>query len=217
LRHLRRTLLVLGLVASCAPAAADAKNTRVVPAHRVVGVSGGELIGQGFARGYARPAGESPSPCGRLGPKDKVFVVSTTGETTTCTIKPGTPVFIFGLGGACSNVEPAPFFGEDEAAQRECAEAFTEEFVQELRVSVDGEAPVDIRTDAFELFSPQMTFQLPPDNGFGIPPRSGTLVAVTYSALIRGLPPGQHTIVIDVVTPEFAVTTTMIINVVPGV
>lgn len=86
-------------------------------------------------------------------------------------------------------------------------------FVQELRVSVDGLPPVDILTARFEVVSPQMTAELPPDNVFGIPAQTATLVAHAWMAQVRELRPGQHTISVDAVTTEFAITSTFILNV----
>jgi hypothetical protein len=188
-----------------------------VPATVVHGLTGGELIGAGFARDYATPTDAPPNPCPTLGRRGEILVMSVTGETTTCTVKPGTPIFIFGLGGACSDVEPPPFFGVDEAAQRACARQTTHDFVLDVQVSLDGGAPVEVRTDRFEAVSPQMTFVLPENNGFGLPAGTvGTLVADVYVALVRNLPPGRHTIVSNVVTADGSFTTTLIVDVVPG-
>jgi hypothetical protein len=139
-----------------------------------------------------------------------------TNETTTCTVDTRTQLVIFGLGSACSDVEPPPFFGADEAAQRACAIAFDQAFVTELRVTVDGRTPVDFRTERFEVISPQLTAEVPPDSPFGLPAGPATLVAHAWMAEIRKLRPGQHTISVDAVTTDFAITSTFILNVVHG-
>ena len=139
------------------------------------------------------------------------------GGTVTCPVKPGTPIFVFGFGSACSDVDPDPFFAIGEAAQRTCARENTHESVLEAHVTVDGGAPVDIRRDRFEVTSPQVTAVLPEDNPFGVP--AGTtahLVSDIYAAAIRSLTPGRHTILVDVETVFVPFTGTTIIDVVPG-
>ena len=41
--------------------------------------------------------------------------------TTECSASRGTTLFVTGWSSECSDVEPAPFFGADEAEQRTCA------------------------------------------------------------------------------------------------
>jgi hypothetical protein len=205
------------------PAAARSEGhrggARVVPAHVIHGVTGGELAGVDFARGYA---GVPETDCPRVGRRGEILQVGPNGEdggrTVTCTVKPGTPIFVFGFGSACSDVElGTPFGGEDEAAQRTCARERTQADVLAVQVTVDGAAPVDIRSDRFEVTSPQMTAVLPADNPFDKP--AGTtahLVADIYAAAIRGLTPGQHTITVDVMTVYGPFGGTTIVDVVPG-
>jgi hypothetical protein len=190
---------------------------RIVPAHVVRGLTGGELIGAGFAADYVRPV-DTPSPdCRTLGRRDDILLMTPTGTTITCTVKPGTPILVFGLGSACSNIEGPPFYGEDAAAQEDCAREFNRTFALGTQVSIDGRRPVDLLTDRFEVTSPQRTVVLPENNFLGQPAGTvGTLVAVAYIGVVRGLTPGQHTIVNEIVTPEFADATTLIVNVVPG-
>ena len=222
--HLRRIVLAGLAVALCAVpvAAADGsdehgRSAAVVPVHQVDGTPAGEFIGAGFARDYTTPAGEVPpgDPCETVGDKHQALVMGPTGETTTCTVDRRTQLVIFGLGGACSDVEPDPFFGADEAAQRACVLAFDHEFVTALRVTVDDDTPVDVRKPRFEVISPQQMLQIPPDNAFGLPAGPATLVAHAWMAQLRTLRPGQHTVSVDVVTTEFAITSTFILNVLP--
>jgi hypothetical protein len=220
-RCLRAVAVTVAALICAGPAAARsdgrAGGARVVPAHVIHGLRGGELVGVDFARGYSG----APTPdCLRLGRRSEILQVGPNGATITCTVKPGTPIFVFGFGSACSDVElGTPFGAEGEAAQRACARAHTHAEVLAVHVTVDGEAPVDIRSARFEITSPQMTAVLPEDNPFGLP--AGTtahLVADIYAAAIRGLSPGRHTIVVDVLTAfdpsPFGGTT--IVNVVPG-
>jgi hypothetical protein len=201
------------------PAAARSEGhrdgARVVPAHVIHGVTGGELLGVAFAPSYT---GVATPDCRRLGRRSEILQAGPNGGTVTCTVKPGTPIFVFGFGGACSDVElGSPFGAEGEAAQRTCARATTHEFVLAVQVTVDGAAPVDIRSDRFEVTSPQMTAVLPEGNPFGQPAgTSAHFVADIYAAAIRGLTPGRHTVVVDVMTVFGPVGGTTIIDVVPG-
>jgi hypothetical protein len=209
-------------VAICAvPAAARSGDrsggARVVPAHVIHGLTGGELIGAGFAQFYAGRIGDPPAICPTSGRRGEILRMSPTGETLTCTVKPGTPIYINGMGNACSDIEPAPFFGEDAAAQATCTWAFLHDFVIEINLSIDGAAPVNIRQDRFEFVSPQMTVVLPEDNFFGLEAgTTATLVAGGYLAVVRGLTPGRHRIVSEVVSSDGDFTSTLIVNVVPG-
>jgi len=225
MRHLGLTVLAALAVALCASPTAPAAGSHelgsdgaVVPVHKVAGTPADEFIGEGFAQDYAAHAGDTPpaNPCRIVGTKREALVMGPNGETNACTVSRRTQLVIFGLGSACSDVEPPPFFGADEAAQRACAAAFDYEFVTELRVTVDDRAPVDIRTKRFEVVSPQMTVQLPDDNVFGIPAQTATLVAHAWMAQVPELRAGQHIISVDAVTTDFAITSTFILNVLPG-
>jgi hypothetical protein len=227
MRHLCLSVVAALAVALCASPTAPADGSHglggdgaVAPVHKVAGTPAGEFIGEGFAEDYAAHAGDAPpaNPCATVvGPRGEALVMGPTGETNACTVSRSTQLVIFGLGSACSDVDPAPFFGADEAAQRACAVAFDHEFVTELRVTVDGRRPVEIRRERFEVVSPQMTVQLPEDNVFGIPPQTATLVAHAWMARVPELRTGQHTISVDAVTTDFAITSTFMLNVVvPG-
>lgn len=215
-------VVVAVAVAICAaPAAARPGDhsgaARIVAANVIHGLTVGELIGAGFARDYAGQIGDPPGICPTLGRRGEILVMGPSGETSTCTVKPGTPILILGMGNACSDVEPEPYFGEDAAAQTACTRAVLHGFVSEIHVSVDGGASVNIRTERFEFVSPQMTVVLPEDNFFGVPAgTTATLVANGYVATIRGLTPGRHEIVSTAVTSDGTFTTTLIVNVVPG-
>jgi hypothetical protein len=222
-RHLRPTVLAAFAVALCASPIAPADGSHrlggdgaVVPVHKVAGTPAGEFIGERFAEEYGAHVGDTPAgdPCATVaGPRGEALVMGATGETNACTVSRGTQLVIFGLGSACSDVEPPPFSGADEAAQRACAVAFDHAFVTGLRVTVDGRRSVEIRRARFEVVSPQMTVQLPEDNVFGIPAQTATLVAHAWMAQIPALHTGQHTISVDAVTTDFTVTSRFILNV----
>lgn len=222
--HLRRTVLAAFAVTLCATAPAAAsdgshghgRDKSVMPLHKVAGVPADEFLGNAFARDYATPAGIDPHAdrCEILGRKAGTLVIGPSGDTNACTVSKRTQIAIFGFGAACSDVEPEPFFGADEEAQRECALAFDAAFVDDIRVTVDGKPAVDIHRRRYEVISPQTGFTLPPDNIFGIPPRDGTLTAHAWLAEVRALRPGVHTVSVDAVTTDFAITTTFTLTVV---
>jgi hypothetical protein len=214
---------VAAAVAICTVPSAAARSgdrsggARLAPAHVIHGMTGGELVGAGFAQFYGSQVDEPPQICPMVGRRNDILRMSPTGEISACTVKPGTPIYINGMGNACSDVEPEPFFGEDAAAQAACTWAFLHDFVLEINISVDGRTPVNIRQDRFEFTSPQMTVVLPEDNLFGLEAgTTATLVAGGYLAVIRGLTPGLHRIVSEVVSSEGDFTSTLIVNVVPG-
>jgi hypothetical protein len=209
----RRCYAVLAVVAValCAATVASAHPHKrgggvVEPVHKVAGLTGSELLGEGWVQELSVPAGTFSGGCFPIGPKGKVVGVSPGPDlTATCTIKKGTSLFIY-IGSNCSNVEPPPFFGADETAQRECAVAVDEFFVA-ISIALDGGEPVDIRKPRFELISPQRAVVLPENNFLGVPAGPATIVAHAWAALVKKLRPGQHTVTV-VVTDIEGVTTT---------
>lgn len=86
-----------------------------------------------------------------------------------------------------------------------------------ILVGIDGGPPVNIGLDSFLAVSRQGTVDLPDPNIFGDPGnRQATFVAAAYSALVRPLPPGTHTITVTIVGGPFAGTNRAVVNVVPG-
>lgn len=208
--------LTLGLSAAVTGAAQAHQGAAVVPAHHVAGLSGGELLGESWARRFELPAeNRFVGGCQRLGRGRQVLSpVIGDDDTASCTAPSGTPVFLR-FGTVCDDVEPPPFFGADEAAQRACAVA-ADDAVVALRIAVDGGRPVAIRRDRFELISPQLRVQLPPDNIVGVPPQPMTFVAHAWGALVRGLCRGKHTITFEIVMPDGAFTVSVFVNIVRG-
>jgi hypothetical protein len=111
--------------------------------------------------------------------------------TLTCTVKPGTKIFVTAFTSECSNVEPPPYFGRDEAEQRACARA-ADANVTRTDVTLDGE-PVPVR----ETESGLLRLTLPADNIFAAPAGPALSVAHGWVALLHPLTPGTHTITID--------------------
>jgi len=211
-------LVVTGALCSVPVAAAKPPGGAVIsPVHHAGGLSAGELLGQFWAVQLENPGDAFLGGCLTLGKRGKIAAPAPDENfTATCTVKPGTPVYI-APGSECSDVEDPPFFGADEAAQRECAIAFDRDFFVRVEVSVDGAAPLDVLEPRFEDVSPQMSVDLAPDNFLGVPPQAATFVAHAWAFLVRGLTPGEH--VIDVVTEDpdgFVIDAVLTINVVPG-
>jgi hypothetical protein len=218
-KHLRWTLVLAATVALCAVPAAAAKppgGAVISPVHHVGGLPAGELLGQFWAVQLENPADAFLGDCFTLGNHGKIAVPAPDENfAATCTVKPGTPVYI-APGSECSDVEEPPFFGEDEAAQRECALAFDRDFFVSITVSVDGAAPFDVRKPRFEDISPQMTVDLDPDNFLGVPAQTANFVAHAWAFVVRGLTPGEHVIDVVAETSDGVVTDAVLtINVVP--
>jgi hypothetical protein len=126
------------------------------------------------------------------------------GGVESCTVKPGTKVFI-----AASSVECSTFEGNGttEAELRTCARE-ADELVAPT-VTVDGKhVPVE------EVETPLLNIVLPDDNLFEqAAGTQGLSVGHGWVALLHPLTPGTHTIVID---PAEAPTITTKIVVKPG-
>lgn len=134
-------------------------------------------------------------------------------DTATCTGTRPTRLLVF-WGSVCSNREgSAP---ETEAEQLACAKAEDQE-ITAVNVTVDDDDTVDIVRPRFEVFSPQRTIALPPDNVFGTDQPTATFAAHAWGAVIRSLRPGQHTVTFEVVTVHFGRGTfTIFLNIVRG-
>jgi hypothetical protein len=218
-KHLRWIVLGSVALALCAaqPAAARPPGGAVIsPGHAAGGLSGPQLLGESWAIQLEQPADAFLGGCLFVGNRDKVAVpVPDENLTAFCTVKPGTAVYIL-PGSECSDVEDPPFFGADAAEQRACAIAFDRDFFVAASISVDGGTPVDMLRPRFEVVSPQMTVDLPEDNLLGVPPGPATFVAHAWAVLVRGLPPGEHVISVDVTTSDGVTTTVpLTIDVVP--
>jgi hypothetical protein len=208
MRHLRRTVLAAIAVAICAAPVASAHSTHhdrggaVVAPARGGGLSGGELLGAAWARGFAMPVGAVDPFRGGCVPLARNVLHPSIGDdgTATCTITQRTRLFVF-FGSACSNVEPDPYRFDTEADQLACAAA-VDQALHELNVTVDGET-INIVRPRFEVASPQTTVQLPGENQFGVPAGPMTFTAHAWAAVIRRLRPGRHTVAVQVVAPDW--------------
>jgi hypothetical protein len=207
-RHLRHTVLSALVVALCAAPVAGAH----APRKAVITPSRGALLGAGMAQLYSLPVSENPlagngNPCLTVGHK----VIWPFGSATHCTVKQGTAILLVNGSAWSSAEDPFPM---DEAAQRAVALAADQAF-SEIQVTVDDADPVDIHKPRFELFSPQRTVQLPAENVLGVPAQTVTVTAHAWSALVRNLRPGHHTIVAEAVIDGERFAETPVIDVVP--
>jgi hypothetical protein len=211
-------------------AQAVAQDGRLVPAtQRLAGLTGGQLIGEETRLLLELPVADNPlagkgQSCFPAGHGGDVLIVWTRPENqppAECTVKPGTSVFLFAAFVFCDPVEPPPFFAVGEEAQRQCAlkglQTLPEfDAIDAILVTVDGGTPIDIASDPYVAVSPQGTAQLPEDNVLDVAPQETTFVTAGYVAMIRPLPPGEHTITVEVVGGPFAGTTSATVTVVPG-
>jgi hypothetical protein len=209
MKHLRWAVLAVLAVGLCAAPVATAHDHKgggavVAPAHKVAGLTGGELLGEAWVQLLSHPANTFAGSCTPV-VRRVVSPEPDANANSSCTIEKGTSLFI-PVGSDCSNVEPDPFFGADEAAQRECAIAADEFFVA-ISIAVDGGEPVDIRKPRFELISPQRSVELPEDNYLGVPAGPATFVAHGWAGLVKKLPLGEHTITVVVADSEGGTTT----------
>jgi hypothetical protein len=99
---------------------AQSADTKLAPASgRLAGFTGGELLGEEIRQLLEIPTADNPfagagESCFAAGHKDKVLIVWTRPEEApTCTVRPGTPIFLFALFKECSDVE-TPFRTEAE-------------------------------------------------------------------------------------------------------
>jgi hypothetical protein len=154
-------------------------------------------------------------PCVDLGGIVAPFAPVLGSPTLTCTVKPGTKIFVAAWTSECSTLEGPPFFGSDEPALRACARA-VDAGITRTDVTLDGTlVPVS------EVESGLLHLNLPADNIFGAAAGPGPLsVAHGWAVLLHPLTPGTHEITLHIEgayvgTPViFDNTTTIIVK--PG-
>jgi hypothetical protein len=168
------------------------------PNQMIDGLSGGDVMGEGWYTELSLPTSANPF----FGKGDRCLTLGRTGgvllalssEPVSCTVEQGTTVFVIGITGFCDNVEPPPFFGADEAAQRECILALLDQDVTGISLTVDGGEPVDLHVDSYLTCSPQRQVQLPKNNLLKVKPQPMTFTACGWVAWLKDLPVGLHTI-----------------------
>lgn len=119
------------------------------------------------------------------------------GVSSTCTVKPGTRVFISELSAECSTAEAPPFHGNNPVQLRECVRSVLLGPVGNFfthRVTVDDkDVPLTFVT------APPQQVNLPADNVLGPPTppaQEATSVAAGWLAVLHPMRPGTHQIVI---------------------
>jgi len=132
-------------------------------------------------------------PCVDLGGVVAPFAPALGSPTLTCTVKPGTKVFVAAWTSECSTLEAPPFFGTNEAELRACARA-VDAGITRTDVTLDGKT-VPVR----EVESGLLHLDLPADNIFGAPAGTGPLsVAHGWVALLHPMKLGTHTITLHI-------------------
>jgi hypothetical protein len=159
--------------------------------------------------------GGGGDPCVDLGGVVAPFAPALGSPTLTCTVKPGTKVFVAAWTSECSTLEEPPFFGSNEAELRACARAVDAGIIRR-DVTLDGKA---VRVS--EVESGLLRLDLPADNIFGAAAGKGPLsVAHGWVALFHPLTPGTHEITLHITGTykgeafDFHNTTTIIVK--PG-
>jgi hypothetical protein len=190
--RLSRVLVValVALGAAAAPAAA-------VPDRKL-----GDSLGAMWKAILETPTPQNPfggggPTCVDLG--GAVAPFSAFGEPITCTVKPGTKIFVAAWSSECSTIEEPPFFGGNEAELRACAIAVNAG--ASVRVKLDGR-----RVPITDVTSGLVRLNFPADNIFGAAPGTGPTpgglpylsVANGKVALLHPLTPGMHTIMLDI-------------------
>jgi hypothetical protein len=221
-------LAVISLFALATPAVAAQPDNGIVDASKPVnGFVASQLLGEEFRQLISLEPDNNPlagngNPCMSEGPRQKVLILFTVPDANppaNCTVKPGTPIFFSSLFAECSNVEAPPFFGKNEQAQRKCAlDDLAEAPFDAIQVTIDSATQVNIGLKRYLAVSRQQTVCLPEPNILGVAGnRQATFVVAAYSALLRPLPPGTHTISVTIVGGQFAGTNRAIVNVMPGI
>lgn len=204
-------VMMLAIVGASAQAGV-ARHGELVPASgRLAGLTGGQLLGEEVRQILELPPAVNPylgngDSCFAAGRKDKVLIAWTREVAPTCTVKPGTPIFVMTSWWECSNVETneESAGGPTEAGQRKCAlkSLRADNVLDAILVSIDGRRPVNVYSDRYLAVSRQVTADLPASNLFGLPEQEMTFVAAAWVAMIRPLPPGTHRIRVETVPPK---------------
>ena len=195
MRHLHHFVLAAVAVTLSVTPVAGAHGHHADGRGAVVAPAKAKWLNEFWVQLYSLPVSENPfagngNPCMTVGHK----VITDLGGQ--CTIDQGTALMV-GLGTVWSNVEDP--FPETEAEQRAISLDIDEASLREIHVIVDGGTPVDIRMPRFEVFPRQRTVELPADNILGVSAQTATFTGHSWSAVVRKLRPGQHTIIVDVV------------------
>jgi hypothetical protein len=190
-------LLVLGFVWGL-PAGVSAQGT-VVPFDAALY---GDLAAQWWKWALSSPLPSNPlldttGDRAHVGQTADVFFLAGTffGSTTrSVTISSRDRLFFPVINVECSNVEPPPFFGSNDAELSECAATFINPDFDVLSASIDGVPVMDLTS--FRAQSPAFDFRMPAHQNVlgadGV--NSGRSVGDGYWLLLEPLSPGEHVI-----------------------
>jgi hypothetical protein len=179
-RLARAVLLAVLALAALAPSASAVPDKKL-----------GGTLGAMWKTVLETPKPQNPffggSPCIDLG--GTVAPFSASGANITCTVKPGTKIFVAAYSSECSTFEGPPYDGTDDPTLRACAHRVNEN-VETPFVTLDGK-PVSVAV----VESPLLHIVLPANNIFDLPARTtGLSVAHGWVALLHPLTPGKHVI-----------------------
>ena len=160
---------------------------------------------------FLTPSAQNPFGAGGVSAETACFDLGGTvapfaplpGFRGTCTVKPGTKIFVVASSVECSTFEgdtpPQPPSATEEQL-RTCAR--TNDLPAAPTVTVDGKPML-----ATEAQTPLMNITLPPENIFGLePPKTtGLSVAHGWVTLLHPLTPGTHTIALPTITTTIEV------------
>jgi hypothetical protein len=113
------------------------------------------------------------------------------GGAITCVVPAETAIFVPIIGFECSTVEPAPYFGRDEAELRGCATAGIDA-VTAVSVSIDGQEVPEL--ERYRATTPLFALTFAEANIFDVPPGIAQSVVDGYQLIIESLPEGEHEI-----------------------
>ena len=219
----RRLCLVIGLVISLTAfsfvvlAQGGNKNPGVIPPNgKFRGLSYEDLEARFWQSLFAIPVVDGDHPLISGGAVDvgngiSVLAAPFGGADLDITIPAGTALFFPLVNSECSELEPDPFHGDDEAEQRACANDWMDQ-AYDLSATIDGRAIRSLES-AYRFESEQYVFGPLPDNNifefFGLPDTVGatsTSVDAGYYLFLAPLSVGEHEIhitgAIDPFTPD---------------
>ena len=181
--RLWRVVLVTVMTLAAASPAASAANPRL-----------GDTLGAVWETVFETPTPDNPfaggDPCLDLGGGVLAPFTALGAPALTCTVKPGTRIFVTTFSSECSNVEAPPYFGEDEPSLRACVQA-VDAGITLTELTVDGR-PVPLT----EVESGLLELDLPADNIVGAPAGDALSLAHGWVALLHPLTPGSHELVL---------------------
>ena len=200
---MKRSILLAALATTmlAGAASASAHSGHVAPAHGG-GMTGGELLGEGWTQALSGQSAPFSGTCSTV--TGTVLVSHYEEGTAKCTATPASRLLVF-FGSFCSAAEDPLLITERQ--QLACAIS-SDEAIDGLTVTVDSGRAIDIHKHRFELFSQQRGVVLPADNQFDLPAGPTTFTAHGWGAVVEELRPGRHTVVVQLVAPDWGGTYT---------